>query len=115
MSGDDCDRRIFDAMKRRPALRTVCAWCPGFDPHDPANKDISHTICPTCAARVLAEDEAHGQATDRRHAELLQALGGRATEACPTCEGSGDGARDGDSDESRPCPQCGGSGTVTQR
>ena len=25
----------------------ICAWCPDFNPYDPANADISHGICQT--------------------------------------------------------------------
>jgi hypothetical protein len=35
-----------------PPLRQICAWCPTFDKHDPANKGASHTICPACAKRM---------------------------------------------------------------
>lgn len=36
----------------------ICAWCPSFDPHDPANAGTSHTICPSCQARLEAECDA---------------------------------------------------------
>ena len=32
----------------------LCAWCPGFDPKDPANAGVSHGMCPTCLERELA-------------------------------------------------------------
>jgi hypothetical protein len=35
--------------------RVVCAWCPDFNPADPANAGASHGICPDCAARVAPE------------------------------------------------------------
>lgn len=38
----------------------VCAWCPGFDPRDPAQAGRSHGLCPVCQARLLAELDAHG-------------------------------------------------------
>lgn len=37
-------------------IRTICAWCPDFDPRDTQNDNVSHGICPTCYARVFAED-----------------------------------------------------------
>lgn len=36
----------------------ICAWCPSFDPHDPANAGASHTICPACQARLNAACDA---------------------------------------------------------
>lgn len=33
----------------------ICAWCPNFDPSDPANKEASHGMCPNCEARWNAE------------------------------------------------------------
>jgi hypothetical protein len=36
-------------------LRFVCAWCQTFDPHDPNNKDASHGMCPSCAAKFAKE------------------------------------------------------------
>jgi hypothetical protein len=42
----------------QPVLRTICAWCPTFDKTDPANKGASHTICPSCAAKLQAEMDA---------------------------------------------------------
>lgn len=33
----------------------ICAWCPDFDPKDPANKEASHGMCPACEARWNAE------------------------------------------------------------
>jgi hypothetical protein len=33
----------------------ICAWCPGFDHTDPANRGRSHGICPTCAAKLAAD------------------------------------------------------------
>jgi hypothetical protein len=32
----------------------LCAWCPVFDPRDPANHGASHGICPACAAKLRA-------------------------------------------------------------
>jgi hypothetical protein len=33
-----------------------CAWCPDFDPKAPENKQVSHGICKSCQARLLAEE-----------------------------------------------------------
>jgi len=40
-----------------PALRVICAWCPGFTPTS-ADKGASHGICPACAAKIAAELDA---------------------------------------------------------
>jgi len=88
---DEADRRLIERPAPPP---TVCAWCPGFNPRDPANRGKSHGICPACAARLEQQAEARA-------------------EVCPTCNGGGAIALD-DGDESRPCPHCGGSGTSTQ-
>ncbi len=49
------ERRIFDAMKRLVTTPpTVCAWCPGFDGHDPKHRHASHGICAPCAAKMAA-------------------------------------------------------------
>jgi hypothetical protein len=45
--------RLMDG--RPPA---ICCWCPTFDPKAPENRGASHTICPTCAARLHAELDA---------------------------------------------------------
>ena len=37
-------------LHRRPAA--ICAWCPGFNPRDPANRGVSHTMCAACFARL---------------------------------------------------------------
>ncbi len=34
--------------------RTICAWCPTFDPTVPT-PGVSHGICPSCAAQLEAE------------------------------------------------------------
>ena len=39
-------------------LVVVCAWCPDFDKTDPKNAGASHGICPTCAAKLLAQLDA---------------------------------------------------------
>jgi hypothetical protein len=38
-------------------LRTACAWCPDYDRHDPRNKFTSHTICPSCMNKALADEK----------------------------------------------------------
>jgi hypothetical protein len=53
MTHDEELARLTDA--RPPA---ICCWCPTFDPTALANRGASHTICPTCAARVHAELDA---------------------------------------------------------
>lgn len=35
--------------------RTVCAWCPDFNPHDPALAGVSHQICQVCNAKLNAQ------------------------------------------------------------
>lgn len=37
-------------------LKTVCAWCPDFDPNDPSNDTVSHGMCESCAAKWLTDD-----------------------------------------------------------
>jgi hypothetical protein len=38
-----------------PAARPiVCAWCPDFDPRNPAHRGASHGICAPCAIKLLA-------------------------------------------------------------
>jgi hypothetical protein len=34
-----------------PAPRVICAWCPDFNPLDPANANASHGMCPRCVAK----------------------------------------------------------------
>jgi hypothetical protein len=34
-----------------PAPRTICAWCPDFNPRDPRNANVSHGMCPRCSAK----------------------------------------------------------------
>jgi hypothetical protein len=43
-----CDPRVI-----KPA--TVCAWCPDFNPRDPANRGKSHVMCPACATKFVSE------------------------------------------------------------
>jgi hypothetical protein len=46
--------RKTDTQPAAP-LRVICAWHPGFDRTDPANAGASHTICPSCLARLEQE------------------------------------------------------------
>jgi hypothetical protein len=39
----------------QPALVTICAWCPDFDPTAAANKGATHGICTPCLDRVCQE------------------------------------------------------------
>jgi hypothetical protein len=39
----------------REVLEMVCAWCPGFDPRDPKNRNATHGMCAACAARFNKE------------------------------------------------------------
>lgn len=49
---------IEETLAPQPS-QSICAWCPGFDKTDPKNAGASHTICPTCQARLNRElDEA---------------------------------------------------------
>jgi len=50
-------RRRFKAKRRRRArkpLRSVCAWCPGFDPMAASNAGASHGMCPNCVKKFEA-------------------------------------------------------------
>lgn len=44
-----------EALQEPAPTQSICAWCPGFDPTDPANAGKSHTICPECHARMNRE------------------------------------------------------------
>jgi len=127
LQADDetADRRMMlGAMKERPEP-TVCAWCPGFDPHDLANRGKSHGICSTCATHVLeaqthASGEASADATPCTHPDVV--WHGPQAGWCDSCQAWTIPDRDTtaavdkrDSDERRPCPQCSGSGTSTRR
>lgn len=53
----------FQDVAPAPFPVFICAWHPGFDPTDPANKGASHGICPACLAKVNAD-------LDRREAAI---------------------------------------------
>ncbi len=36
-------------------LPVICAWCPTFDKTDRRNAGASHTICPSCFAKLAQE------------------------------------------------------------
>lgn len=51
---DPCERAAIARKTDSAPPRIVCAWCPDFDPRaQPA--DVSHGMCPTCAAQLNAE------------------------------------------------------------
>lgn len=33
-------------------MTAVCAWCPDFNPADPASRGATHVICETCQRRI---------------------------------------------------------------
>lgn len=41
-----------------PAPRVICAWCPTWNPRDPANVGASHGLCRRCERRLRAELDA---------------------------------------------------------
>lgn len=43
--------RLIQDVEREAAPVFVCAWCPEFDPSDPANEGRSHGICPACESK----------------------------------------------------------------
>lgn len=47
-----------DEFNAKP--KAICAWCPNFDPKDPANIGKSHGMCSACSARLHAEMDLHG-------------------------------------------------------
>ena len=52
--------------RKAPTMTTICAWHPGFNPRDPANRGASHTCCPACEARLMAQmDALEAQAAPR--------------------------------------------------
>lgn len=48
-------RAVEEETEGREGLRKVCAWCPGFDALAPENRNATHTICPSCQARLFDE------------------------------------------------------------
>ncbi len=50
------DARIFNAVKA--TTRTICAYCPDFDPRDPVHCGASHGICAACEAKLHAQMDA---------------------------------------------------------
>lgn len=52
----DCLRSAVKAAEDATP-KVICAWCPNFNPRDPANAEASHTICPACQAKMAAQAE----------------------------------------------------------
>lgn len=52
--------KIFNLMKAI-TMPVICAWCPAYDRTHPANAGASHTICPACTTRMLAELDREGK------------------------------------------------------
>jgi hypothetical protein len=49
---DDRPMGPWSTNFKTPKPRVVCAWCPDFDPTDPANKNASHGLCADCKIRM---------------------------------------------------------------
>lgn len=51
----EAGRAVGAIAKPAEGGRVICAWCPNFNPSDPANKAASHGMCQSCEARLNAQ------------------------------------------------------------
>lgn len=50
--GGCCEKGHEVPENDKPAPKKPCAWCPDFNPLDPANAGQSHTICEDCQRKM---------------------------------------------------------------
>jgi len=46
---------VIGSKAKNEMMKTICAWCPGFDRLAANNKDASHGMCTTCLDRMMLE------------------------------------------------------------